>query len=78
MATNPLLEAFGNAQTLRNSNSSRFGKLMDLHFDQAKRICGASMQTYLLEKSRVTSPLAGERTYHIMYQVRGTRVWIWV
>lgn len=69
MATNPLLEAFGNAQTLRNSNSSRFGKLVNIHFDQSRRICGASVQTYLLEKSRVTSPLPGERSYHILYQV---------
>ena len=58
MATNPLLEAFGNAKTLRNSNSSRFGKLIDIHFDEGGSICGASLQTYLLEKSRVTCPFA--------------------
>ena len=69
LATNPLLEAFGNAKTLRNDNSSRFGKLIDIHFDSLRRICGATLQTYLLEKSRVTSLLPGERTYHIFYQV---------
>jgi myosin heavy subunit len=69
MATNPLLEAFGNAKTLRNNNSSRFGKLIDIHFDTHMRICGASIQTYLLEKSRVVQPVSGERGYHIFYQV---------
>ena len=69
LATNPLLEAFGNAKTLRNDNSSRFGKLIDIHFDAKRRICGATLQTYMLEKSRVTSLLPGERTYHIFYQV---------
>jgi len=69
MATNPLLEAFGNAKTLRNDNSSRFGKLIDIHFDGRMKICGASVQTYLLEKSRVVQPVSGERSYHIFYQV---------
>ena len=69
MATNPLLEAFGNAKTLRNNNSSRFGKLIDIHVDAGMKICGASVQTYLLEKSRVVRPVEGERSYHVFYQV---------
>ena len=70
LATNPLLEAFGNAKTLRNTNSSRFGKLIDIHFDRRGAIAGARIQTYLLEKSRVVGQLAGERSFHIFYQAR--------
>ena len=69
LATNPLLEAFGNAKTIRNDNSSRFGKLVDIHFGRSFGICGAQIQTYLLEKSRVVHQLTGERNYHIFYQV---------
>ena len=48
LATNPLLEAFGNAKTLRNNNSSRFGKLIDIYFDAGRHICGALISTYLV------------------------------
>ncbi len=95
LETNPILEAFGNAKTLHNNNSSRFGKLIDIHFEQlggasgaddgedvldmadatgqlGVRMCGARIETYLLEKSRVVHQLTGERNYHVFYQlIRG-------
>eukprot|EP01138_Halocafeteria_seosinensis_P010819 gb/GECG01011049.1/.p1 GENE.gb/GECG01011049.1/~~gb/GECG01011049.1/.p1 ORF type:complete len:633 (+),score=86.46 gb/GECG01011049.1/:1-1899(+) len=65
---NPFLEALGNAKTLRNNNSSRFGKFLKIQYKDG-RITGAFMQHYLLEKARVVMPHSGERNYHIFYQL---------
>ena len=67
---NPLLESFGNATTVRNDNSSRFGKFTQMQFDKKGNLIGARCDTYLLEKSRVVSIEKYERNYHIFYQVR--------
>ncbi|KAI4302246.1 hypothetical protein MLD38_038020 [Melastoma candidum] len=69
LKTNPVLEAFGNAKTSRNKNSSRFGKLIEIQFSESGKISGARIQTFLLEKSRVVQCTNGERSYHIFYQL---------
>jgi len=69
LRSNPLTEAFGNAKTARNDNSSRFGKFVVISMDRVGRICGGTMDHYLLEKSRVTHQAHGERNYHVFYQL---------
>ncbi|CAG8478778.1 2502_t:CDS:10 [Paraglomus occultum] len=69
LATNPIMESFGNAKTTRNDNSSRFGKYLEIQFDNATNIIGAKIRTYLLERSRLVYQPEAERNYHIFYQL---------
>ena len=69
LKSNPILEALGNAKTIRNDNSSRFGKFIELNFDKRGHLIGGFIRTYLLEKIRLTAQQANERCFHIFYQV---------
>eukprot|EP00055_Hartaetosiga_balthica_P010944 m.48331 g.48331 ORF g.48331 m.48331 type:complete len:1511 (+) comp7391_c0_seq1:148-4680(+) len=69
LESSPLLESFGNAKTIRNHNSSRFGKYTELHYDKRKYINGCSIKKYLLEKSRIVNHQQNERNYHVFYEM---------
>ncbi|XP_051143772.1 myosin-12-like isoform X2 [Andrographis paniculata] len=69
LESNPVLEAFGNAKTVKNNNSSRFGKFVEIHFDKQGKISGAAVRTYLLERSRVCQVSDPERNYHCFYML---------
>eukprot|EP01114_Cavostelium_apophysatum_P010445 TRINITY_DN2416_c0_g1_i11.p1 TRINITY_DN2416_c0_g1~~TRINITY_DN2416_c0_g1_i11.p1 ORF type:complete len:2801 (+),score=908.52 TRINITY_DN2416_c0_g1_i11:43-8445(+) len=69
MEAHPVLEAFGNSRTSSNDNSSRFGKFFQIYFNASGKICGAKINHYLLEKSRVVLQSEGERNYHVFYQL---------
>jgi myosin-5 len=69
LQSNPILESFGNARTVRNDNSSRFGKFIEMQFTSTGRLVGTKIDTYLLEKVRVVSQNPGERNYHVFYEL---------
>ncbi|CAB9516200.1 Unconventional myosin [Seminavis robusta] len=69
LQSNPILESFGNARTVRNDNSSRFGKFIEIEFNSAGSLVSASITTYLLEKVRLITQTPGERNYHIFYEI---------
>jgi myosin-5 len=69
LESNPILESFGNARTIRNDNSSRFGKYIEIKFTSSGKLMGASVDSYLLEKVRLINQAEGERNYHIFYEL---------
>jgi myosin-5 len=69
LQSNPILESFGNARTIRNDNSSRFGKFIEMQFTSTGRLLGSKIDTYLLEKVRLVSQNPGERNYHVFYEL---------
>ena len=69
LQSNPILESFGNARTLRNDNSSRFGKFIQIQFTPAGKLVGATIETYLLEKVRLVTQTLGERNYHVFFEL---------
>ena len=69
LASNTAFEAFGNARTRNNDNSSRFGKFLSLEYNSSKQVCGCHVSQFLLERSRLSMATPGESNFHILYQV---------